>query len=135
MYLTWVQVWALFVIWSLFYLLYFNIFSTTRSAVSKLVEPEEVGKIFTIIGVLEAVMSLVAKPLFGFIYQATLDILPGLWLVILSTLLVITLVLAIITHVGMTRERKAREEVKDMQMPATVTTQENMSENVGYETC
>ena len=101
---------------------------------SKLVEPEEIGKIFTIIGVLEALMSLVAKPMFGFIYQATLEILPGLWLVILSTFLVITLVIAIITHVGMTRERKAREEVEDVQMPATDKTKENMSEKAGDET-
>ena len=32
---------------------------------SKLVEPEEVGKIFTVVGVLEGALALVAKPLFS----------------------------------------------------------------------
>ena len=77
------------------YHLYYNIFTTTRSAVSKLVEPEEVGKIFTIIGFLESTMQLVAKPIFGLIYQATLHILPCLWILTMSGLLTLTLVIAL----------------------------------------
>ena len=102
------------------YHLYYNIFTTTRSAVSKLVEPEEVGKIFTIIGFLESTMQLVAKPIFGLIYQATLHILPCLWILTMSTFLTITLIIAILTHVGMTRERRsAAQESETIKMNAT----------------
>ena len=96
------------------YHLYYNIFTTTRSAVSKLVEPEEVGKIFTIIGFLESTMQLVAKPIFGLIYQATLHILPCLWILIMSGFLTLTLIISIITHVGMKRERRAEQETIKM---------------------
>ena len=108
------QVWALFIIWIVAYHLYYNIFTTTRSAVSKLVEPEEVGKIFTIIGFLESTMQLVAKPIFGLIYQATLHILPCLWILIMSGFLTLTLIISIITHVGMKRERRAEQETIKM---------------------
>ena len=101
------------------YHLYYNIFTTTRSAVSKLVEPEEVGKIFTIIGFLESTMQLVAKPIFGFIYQATLNILPCLWILIMSAFLTLTLVISIVTHVGMKRERRAEQESETIKMNAT----------------
>ena len=73
------------------YHLHYNIFTTTRSAVSKLVEPEEVGKIFTIIGFLESTVQLVAKPISGLIYQATRHILHCLWLLIISAFLTLTL--------------------------------------------
>ena len=114
------QVWALFVIWIVAYHLYYNIFTTTRSAVSKLVEPEEVGKIFTIIGFLESTMQLVAKPIFGFVYQATLHILPCLWILIMAASLTFVLIIAIVTHVGMARERRsAAQESETIKMNAT----------------
>merc|ERR1719320_795947 len=99
---------ALFVIWSVFYLLYFNIFTTTRSAMSKLIDPTEIGKAFTVLGVLESCLALVAKPLYGFMYQASLDIFAGLWMIVSVGFLVIALVIAIILHFGMKNsEQKA----------------------------
>ena len=78
------------------YHLFYNIFTTTRSAVSKLVEPEEVGKIF------------------GLIYQATLHILPCLWILTMSAFVNITLIITIVTHVGMTKEIGSKR-VRDYQ--------------------
>ena len=72
------------------YHLYYSIFTTTRSAMSKLVEPEEVGKIFSIIGFLESTMQLVAKPIFSLIYHATLHILLYLWILTTSGFLTLT---------------------------------------------
>ena len=82
--LSYLQVWALYLIWSLFYLLYFNIFTTTRSALSKLVEPGELGRLFTVLGVLHACMGLFSGPLFGILYKATIDVMPGLWLIVIA---------------------------------------------------
>ena len=70
--------WVLYLIWSVFYLLYANIFATTRSAMSKLVEPGELGRLFTVLAVLEASMGVFSGPLFGIIYKATIDVMPGL---------------------------------------------------------
>ena len=106
------QVWALFVIWTVFYLLYFNIFTTTRSAMSKLVSPCELGRLFSVVAMLESCLGLVTKPVFGLIYRHTLDILPCLWILILVGWMVVALGVAVATHVGITREkRKERGKV------------------------
>ena len=105
------DVWALFVIWSVFYLLYFNIFTTTRSAMSKLIDPTEIGKAFTVLGVLESCLALVAKPLYGFMYQASLDIFAGLWMIVSVGFLVIALVIAIILHFGMKNSEQKAEKI------------------------
>ena len=103
------EVWVLFVIWSIFYLLYFNIFTTTRSAMSKLMEPTEIGKAFAVLGVLESCLGLIAKPLYGFLYRASLHIFPGLWMVVSVGFLLISLLIAIILHIGMRKSRASLE--------------------------
>ena len=100
------DVWALFVIWSVFYLLYFNIFTTTRSAMSKLMDPTEIGKAFSVLGVLEACLALVAKPFYGLLYQASLDIFAGMWILISNGILLVALIIAIALHFGMKRSQE-----------------------------
>ena len=107
------HVWVLFVIWTIFYLLYFNIFTTTRSAMSKLMDPTEIGKAFSVLGVLEACLALVAKPLYGFMYQASLDIFAGLWMVVSVGFLLIALLIAIILHCGMKSHQKMSHRTND----------------------
>jgi hypothetical protein len=108
------DVWVLFVIWTVFYLLYFNIFTTTRSAMSKLMDPTEIGKAFSVLGVLEACLALVAKPLYGFMYQASLDIFAGLWMLVSVDFLLIALLIAIILHLGMKRYQKSSDKANEM---------------------
>ena len=95
------DVWALVIIWSLFYLLYWNIFTTTRSAMSKLMDPTEIGKAFSVLGVLESTLGLVAKPLYGMLYQISLEILPCLWILVSNGFMLTTLIIAIVLHFGM----------------------------------
>ena len=95
------DVWALVIIWSLFYLLYWNIFTTTRSAMSKLMDPTEIGKAFSVLGVLESTLGLVAKPLYGILYQISLEILPCLWILVSNGFMLTTLIIAIVLHFGM----------------------------------
>ena len=73
------HVWVLFLIWAVCYLLYFSISATARAAISKLVDHTEIGKIFSVLGVLESCLGFVTKPVYGLIYQASLSIFPGLW--------------------------------------------------------
>jgi MFS family permease len=109
------DVWALFVIWSVFYLLYFNIFTTTRSAMSKLMDPTEIGKAFSVLGVLEACLALVAKPFYGLLYQASLDIFAGMWILISNGILLVALILAIVLHFGMKRSQEEIERDNKME--------------------
>ena len=105
-------VWALFVIWGLFYLLYFNVFTTTRSAMSKLMDPTEIGKAFSVLGVLESCLALVAKPFYGLLYQASLDIFAGMWILISNGILLVALIIAIALHFGMKRSQEGKEGIE-----------------------
>jgi MFS family permease len=109
------DIWALFVIWSVFYLLYFNIFTTTRSAMSKLMDPTEIGKAFSVLGVLEACLALVAKPFYGLLYQASLDIFAGMWILISNGILLVALIIAIALHFGMKRSQEEIERDNKME--------------------
>ena len=90
------EIWVLFLSWSGFYLLWVNIETTSRSALTKLVEPTEVGKVFTILGLINRVIGLIATPMFGFIYKMTVDVYPASFLFILDGVLCLLLVLIVI---------------------------------------
>ncbi|XP_031327782.1 uncharacterized protein LOC116159026 [Photinus pyralis] len=48
-----------------------------KSLISKLVEPEELGKVYSLFGVCEALMPLVYGPTYTMLYKATINTLPG----------------------------------------------------------
>ncbi|XP_064082077.1 proton-coupled folate transporter-like [Macrobrachium nipponense] len=51
---------------------------SSRAAISKLVEPEELGAIFAILSIGEAVIPIIAPSIFTAIYNSTIDFFPGL---------------------------------------------------------
>jgi len=106
------EVWCLYVIWTFAYIFYFCIFTMSRSAVSKLVSPSEIGRVFAFMGLLQAVLKLLSKPFFGFLYQATLDIFPGLWILVGCAILLGPNIIAIVVHCMMrTDQRRADKHV------------------------
>ena len=58
-----------------------------RCMISKTVNPNEVGKIFSIVGALQAIIPLIASPVFGNIYRSTVETLPQAYLIVLACLL------------------------------------------------
>ena len=52
-------------------------YSTVRSMLSKCIEPDEVGKTFSILAVIAALAPVAGNPLFRQLYDATLDSFPG----------------------------------------------------------
>ena len=51
--------------------------SLSRSLLSKLVGPEDVGKVFSVLGGMQALMPLVGTPFFGFLYRSTVETTPA----------------------------------------------------------
>ena len=51
-----------------------------RSIISKNVQPNEVGKVFSVVGIFEALLPFVVAPLFGFLYKATVSYQPNAFL-------------------------------------------------------
>ena len=60
-----------------------------RCIISKNVEPDEVGKIFSFVSAFQAFIPLVASPVFGIIYRSTVETLPQAYLIVLACLLFI----------------------------------------------
>ena len=72
-----------------------------RSQLSKLVEPDEIGKIFAVVGIGQSVVTLVSHSIFGAVYRVTLSILPTAYLIIvifsiLSATIAVIIVLSVI---------------------------------------
>ena len=112
------QLWLPFLNRSVFYILWANLFTTTRSAMSKMLDPSEVGKAFSFLGVLESGLSLIIRPIFGLLYRETVDIFPGTWVLVSTGLLTIALGLIVVVHVG-TKETNSEvnEEVMNKMKP------------------
>lgn len=57
-------------------------FIAMRSIISKLVTPDELGKVNSLFGVAEALMPLVYAPMYTTLYSATLNTLPGAFFIL-----------------------------------------------------
>ena len=93
------EVWVLFILAAIFYPLLYNITTTTKSAMSKILSPTEVGKAFALVGILEAIAAILSKILYGIMYKATLGICPELFLYVSSGLCFVALIFAVILHI------------------------------------
>jgi MFS-type transporter involved in bile tolerance (Atg22 family) len=99
--------------------LYISINSTARSAMTKLVDPADIGSLFGMCGIIFVALSLVSKPFYSLVYRATVQTFPAAFLYLTLGLLVIVLVLIISAHVGMKKleesietEKKTYEQVE-----------------------
>ena len=54
--------------------------------ISKAVEPDEVGKVLSFVGALQAFIPIVSAPIFGTIYRNTLETLPQTYLIVIACL-------------------------------------------------
>ena len=68
-------------------------FSLVRSLLSKCVEPEETGKMFSVLAIFCALMPLLANSAFRPLYSWTLPIFPGAILIMAASLLTISALL------------------------------------------
>ena len=64
----------------------FSFFGSNRSLITKCVDPDEVGKIFSIVGAFQAFLPFASSPLFGFLYRATVATFPAAFLFLVAAL-------------------------------------------------
>ena len=85
-----------------------------RSLITKIVNPDEVGKIFTVVGTFQALIPFGAAPLFGFLYRGTVAFFPAAFLFLVAGLKLMEAIVVLIVFVGVKRddkqERKKRKE-------------------------
>ena len=76
-----------------------------RSQCTKSVDPDETGRVFAVVAFGQCLVPLVAYPLYGLVYQATLSTFPGAYLVIVSALLVVAFFISVFLY---SESRKGR---------------------------
>jgi len=83
------------------YALNWPIEKISNSIVSKLVSEDEVGTAFSLLAVMAKCIELVAKPTYGLLYRATVEIFPGTFLFVSTGFLCIIFVIMVFLHIGM----------------------------------
>jgi len=81
--------------------LYISINSTARSALTKLVDPGDIGSLFGMCGIIFVTLSLISKPFYSLVYRATVHTFPAAFLYLTLGLLVLVLILIMAAHIGM----------------------------------
>ena len=71
---------------------------------TKEVDKSEIGRIFSVVGLGQAIVPLIANPLFGLIYKATLQTLPGAYLLTIVGMLVFVFITSFIMTVQTFRQ-------------------------------
>ena len=61
-----------------------------RSMVSKIVDPSEIGKIFSLVSSVDSAVPLVVSPALTAIYNATIDTFPGAFFTLISAIFLVT---------------------------------------------
>ena len=107
-----------YVLWMLFN----TITTTSRSNLSKLMDSTEIGKAFSVLGIIQALLPVATKPAFSFLYKMTLGTFPGTYKVLTGSLYCIVLGLIVHTHFGLKRlegmiHKRDPEEMKELKKP------------------
>jgi hypothetical protein len=81
-----------------------------RSLISKNVQANEVGRVFSVVGILETLMPFATAPVFGFLYKSTVEYQSNAFLFLVAGLKGAVLVLMMIVRL---KERKESSEVEE----------------------
>ena len=86
--------------------------STTmyRSMISKNVNSDEVGKVFSIVGTFQALLPFISGPTFNFLYKSTVENFPQAWVFLVLAIRVFNFFVLLIVNIGMRRQKKRKEK-------------------------
>ena len=96
-----------------FWAFYANINTTSRSCLTKLVDPTEIGSVLGIVGIFQSLLSIGSKPFYGFLYKSTVAVFPATYLFISIGLFTVALIFVIIAHIGLKRRE---QKMVDLQL-------------------
>ena len=88
--------------------------TTCRSSVTKCVGVMEFGAVFSVMAAFQAMTSLIAGPIYGFTYKATIKTFPGAFLMFTAAIFALSGVLMIVVNLGLRRadRKKIAKEAK-----------------------
>ena len=76
-------------------------------------EPDEVGKIFSIVGTFQALLPFGSGPLFGFLYRDTVDVLPQAFLLVVAGIKLIEGIVVLIVFIGVKMDQRKLKDLAE----------------------
>ena len=79
--------------------------STTvfRSLISKIVDADEVGKVFSVVAIFQALLPFVGSPMFGILYKNTVSTHPNAFLFLITAIKCLVFSVVFIVYLKMTK--------------------------------
>ena len=91
--------------------------STTfyRSMISKNVEADEVGKVFSIVATFQALLPFMSGPAFNYLYKFTVKNIPSAWVFLVIGIRSFNFFVLLIVNIGMRKEQERKSRLKQLQ--------------------
>ena len=84
-----------------------------RSLISKNVDADEIGKIFSVVGIFQALLPFASGPIFRSLYRSTVEYQPNAFLFLIIGIKVLLFMFVFIVNMGMLREERKEKEKLD----------------------
>ena len=90
--------------------------STTlyRSMITKNVDADEVGKVFSIVATFQALIPFMSGPAYNYLYRYTVAYFPSAWVYLVIAIRLFNFSALLIVNIGMRREKKREESIKTL---------------------
>ena len=83
--------------------------------ITKNVNPDEVGKVFSIVGTFQALLPFAASPSFGFLYRATVEHFPAAFIFLIAGLKFVEGLVVFTVNIGTKLDaKKSKEDFKEV---------------------
>ncbi len=87
-------------------------FTMIRCMITKHVRPDEVGKLLSVVGAVQAFIPLFSSPIFGVIYRSTVATLPQTYLIVLAFFFALDWALLFVINLGVRKIARKQQEAE-----------------------
>ena len=84
-----------------------------RSLISKNVDADEIGKVFSVVGIFQALLPFASGPIFRSLYKSTVENQPNAFLFLIIAIKVLLFIVVLFVNMGMLKEKRKYTKQKE----------------------